>query len=189
MYSRIASRSALRNVAGAARATAPATTTRFTRFSSTMHDNDPVILETEKGRNLAGTQYKTSTPHRKHAPGWNEHLASASEASVKADKDTESPADLQKTTVEYIQSRHSPDEATTLRDQVDGPLSAAQSDEVLVRKTIHEETTEIFKDGKRTESEDVVKAERGVLSTEVNVQSTLLKAITLSIEPNPNIMY
>jgi hypothetical protein len=73
-----------------------------------------------------------------------------------ADKATGSPADLQKTTVEYIQSRHSPDEATTLRDQVDGPLSTAQSDEVLVRKTIHEETTEVFKDGKRTESEDVV---------------------------------
>jgi len=130
-----------------------------------MHDNDPVTLETEKNRNLAGTQYKTSTPH-KHAPGWNEHLASASEASLKADKDTGAPADLQKTTVEYIQSRHSPDEAYYLRDQVDGPLSSAKSDDVVVRKTIHEEKTEIFKDGKRTESEDVVKAERGVLSTE-----------------------
>ncbi|KAF8206352.1 hypothetical protein K438DRAFT_1817044 [Mycena galopus ATCC 62051] len=131
-----------------------------------MHDNDPTILETEKIRNLTGVQYKTSTPH-KHAPGWNEHLASASEASVKADKDTGSPSDLQKTTVEYIQSRHSPDEATSIRDQVDGPLAGAQSDEVLVRKIIHEETTEVFQDGsKRTESEDVVKAERGVLSTE-----------------------
>ncbi|KAJ6513184.1 hypothetical protein C8R45DRAFT_962723 [Mycena sanguinolenta] len=163
MFSRIATRSAFRNVAGAARAVAP---TRFTRLSSTMHDNDPIVLETEKVRNLTGTQYKTSTPH-KHAPGWNEHLASASEASVKADKDTGSPSDLQKTTVEYIQSRHSPDEATNLRDQVDGPLSSAKSDEVLVRKTIHEERTEIFSDGsKRTASEDVVKAERGVLSTE-----------------------
>ncbi|KAJ7928971.1 hypothetical protein B0H13DRAFT_2311247 [Mycena leptocephala] len=170
MYTRISSRSALRNVVGAARAVAP-TTTRFTRFSSTMHDNDPVILETEKVRNLAGTQYKTSTPH-KHAPGWNEHLATASEASVKADKDTGTPADLQKTTVEYIQSRHSPDEATYLRDQVDGPLSSAESTnqeshpQVLVRKTVHEETTEFLKDDKRTDSEDVVKAERGVLSTE-----------------------
>ncbi|KAF7336675.1 hypothetical protein MVEN_02102500 [Mycena venus] len=139
----------------------------LTVFLSTMHDNDPVTLETEKVRNLSGVQYKTSTPH-KHAPGWNEHLASASEASVKADKaaDHGSPGDLQKTTVEYIQSRHSPDEASYLRDQVDGPLSSAKSDEVLVRKTIHEEKTEIFQDGKRTESEDVVKAERGVLSTE-----------------------
>jgi hypothetical protein len=48
-----------------------------------MHDNDPEILELEKRRNLAKIQHKTSTPHA-HAPGWNEHLASASEASVKA---------------------------------------------------------------------------------------------------------
>ncbi|KAK7033180.1 hypothetical protein R3P38DRAFT_2921212 [Favolaschia claudopus] len=161
MYSRI---SALRNVAvaaRAARATAP-TTTRFTRFSSTMHDNDPQTLEEEKGRNLSGTQHRTSTPH-KHAPGWNEHLASASEASVKADKDTMSPLDLQKTTVDYIHARHSPDEASYSHDSVNGPLSGAKSDEVLVRKTIHEEheeTTEILQDGKRTASEEAVKADR-----------------------------
>lgn len=63
-----------------------------------MHDNDPEvcillscpgckltkdqILELEKNRNLRGVQHKTSTPHS-HAPGWNETLASASEASVK----------------------------------------------------------------------------------------------------------
>jgi hypothetical protein len=64
--------------------------------------------------------------------------------------------------VEYIQSRHSPDEATYLRDQVDGPLSSAESTnqeshpQVLVRKTVHEETTEFLKDDKRTDSEDVV---------------------------------
>ncbi|KAJ7285055.1 hypothetical protein C8J57DRAFT_1290309 [Mycena rebaudengoi] len=168
MYSLITSRSALRNIASAARAAAPA---RNTRFSSTMHDNDPLILEEEKQRNLSGTQHKTSTPH-KHAPGWNEHLASASEASVKADKSTGSPSDLQRTTVDYIQSRHSPDEATYLRDEVSGPLSGAKSEEheshpqVLVRKTVHDETTEVWKDDKRTDSEDVVKAERGVLSTE-----------------------
>lgn len=66
-------------------------------------------------------------------------------------------------TVEYIQSRHSPDEATYLRDQVDGPLSSAESTiqeeshpQVLVRNTVHEETTEVLKDNKRTDSEDVV---------------------------------
>ncbi|KAJ7455389.1 hypothetical protein B0H11DRAFT_2067896 [Mycena galericulata] len=166
MYSLISSRSALRSIAGAARAVAP-TAARSTRFSSTMHDNDPEVLESEKSRNLAGTQYKTSTPH-KHAPGWNEHLASASEASVKADKDTSSPFDLQKMTVEYIQSRHSPDEATNLRDEVNGPLSGAKSEnheshpQVLVRKTIHEEETEVWNDDKQTDSEDVVKADRGV---------------------------
>ncbi|KAJ7475906.1 hypothetical protein FB451DRAFT_1245205 [Mycena latifolia] len=161
MYSLVSTRSALRNVA-AVRAFVPTAT----RHTSTMHDNDP-----EVSRNLAGTQYKTSTPH-KHAPGWNEHLASASEASVKADQALGSPSDLQKTTIEYIQSRHSPDEAAYLRDEVNGPLSGAKSDnhgshpQVLVRKTVHEEKTEVLKDANTTASEDVVKAERGVLSTE-----------------------
>ncbi|KAJ7678883.1 hypothetical protein DFH06DRAFT_1165138 [Mycena polygramma] len=156
MYSLPASRSALRNIVGAARAT------RVTaRFSSTMHDNDPETLETEKARNLSGTQYKTSTPH-KHAPGWNEHLATASEASVKADKDAGDPIELQKMTVEYIQSRHSPDEAYYPKDQVDGPLSSATSEgdsdpQVLVRETIEKKTEFSVKDGK---------ADRGVLSTE-----------------------
>jgi hypothetical protein len=40
------------------------------------------VLEAEKQKNLSGTQHKTSTPHD-HAPGWNEHLASSSEASIK----------------------------------------------------------------------------------------------------------
>lgn len=72
---------------------------------STMHDNDPEVcykfrvpidvdsclnfcfrdklLDEEKKRNLSGTQHRTSTPLRDEAPGWNESLASASEASVK----------------------------------------------------------------------------------------------------------
>lgn len=44
--------------------------------------NDKQLLELEKNRNLRHVQHKTSTPHA-HAPGWNEHLASVSEASVK----------------------------------------------------------------------------------------------------------
>ncbi|KAJ7922658.1 hypothetical protein B0H13DRAFT_1707677 [Mycena leptocephala] len=68
-----------------------------------MHDNNPETLEREKHRNLAGKQDETSEPHE-HAPGWNEPLASSSEASVKADKAGGSPEDLQKSTVE---SRHS----------------------------------------------------------------------------------
>lgn len=39
-------------------------------------------LDTEKQRNLSNKQYRTSTP-LSSAPGWNETLASASEASVK----------------------------------------------------------------------------------------------------------
>ena len=45
------------------------------------------LLEEEKRRNLRGEQHKTSTPHPKHAPGWNESLASASEAYVKVCRD------------------------------------------------------------------------------------------------------
>jgi hypothetical protein len=49
---------------------------------STMSDNDPLVLETEKRRNLQNVQHKTSTPHE-HAPGWNEDLATVSEAVLK----------------------------------------------------------------------------------------------------------
>jgi hypothetical protein len=67
-----------------------------------MHDNDPEVdifrsnpslctalirmyaqvLEREKRRNLARHPYQTSSPHV-HSPGWNETLATASEANVK----------------------------------------------------------------------------------------------------------
>jgi hypothetical protein len=40
------------------------------------------VLETEKHRNLNKKQHETSTPI-KNAPGWNQYLASASEAAVK----------------------------------------------------------------------------------------------------------
>lgn len=48
-----------------------------------MHDNDPELLEREKRKNLEKKQHLTSTPHESTAPGWNEHLASSSEAHVK----------------------------------------------------------------------------------------------------------
>lgn len=47
-----------------------------------MHNGDPDIIELEKKRNLSNEQGKTSTPHE-FAPGWNEDLASVSEAYVK----------------------------------------------------------------------------------------------------------
>ncbi|CAK5269342.1 unnamed protein product [Mycena citricolor] len=118
------------------------------RFSSTMHDNDPAILEQEKKRNMSGTQHRTSTPHKQHAPGWNEHLASASEASVKADKSSGTPSDLQKTTIEYIHSRHSPDEAHYAKD------------EVLVRETVKKTKEWTETQLEQTASEESVKADR-----------------------------
>ncbi|KAJ3786104.1 hypothetical protein GGU10DRAFT_386957 [Lentinula aff. detonsa] len=114
------------------------------RFSSTMHDNDPNVLDTEKKRNLSKTQHGTSTPH-KHAPGWNEHLASASEAHVKADRSTGSPSELADQTIKYIHERHSPEnavqptEASFSRDEVGGPLGQAQGSD---REVIEEEIVE-----------------------------------------------
>ncbi|KAI9638393.1 uncharacterized protein MKK02DRAFT_42781 [Dioszegia hungarica] len=52
---------------------------------SAVHGQDPKTLETEKKRNLKGEQ-DSSNPHPEHAPGWNEKLASDSEAAVKADQ-------------------------------------------------------------------------------------------------------
>ncbi|KXN84762.1 hypothetical protein AN958_09062 [Leucoagaricus sp. SymC.cos] len=105
--------------------------------TSTMHENDPELLEREKHRNLSGSQHKTSTPHEKDAPGWNEYLASASEANVKADKSTTSPEDLQSQTVRYVKARHVVDmegaeentRAYYTHDTVTGPLSGAEGKE------------------------------------------------------------
>ncbi|EEB90890.1 hypothetical protein MPER_10844 [Moniliophthora perniciosa FA553] len=117
--------------------------------TSTMHENDPHTLETEKQRNLSRQQHKTSTPHAEHAPGWNEHLLGK--------------------TVDYILSRHNPDDraqstqSASMKDSVEGPLGTAQGHEdteTLVKKTVHEETTEVRKTP-ITSSEESVKADRG----------------------------
>ncbi|KAL5531115.1 hypothetical protein ACEPAG_3991 [Sanghuangporus baumii] len=90
---------------------------------STVHDNDPDTLEREKRKNLSGKQHKTSSPHE-HAPGWNEYLASASEAAVKADGDRSDggPEGLQKKTTEHIRARYEADED----DSTDGNTQAGQ---------------------------------------------------------------
>ncbi|KAI0635571.1 hypothetical protein C8Q77DRAFT_1071588 [Trametes polyzona] len=126
-------------------------------YSSTVHDNDPEVLEQEKRRNLNKEQHKTSTPLPDHAPGWNENLASASEAAVKADRwSGATPKDLQEKTVKYVNDRHHANdtagglseppphepgvstshmkhngpgepEAPYTRDEVDGPLKNAHT--------------------------------------------------------------
>ncbi|EIW83962.1 hypothetical protein CONPUDRAFT_163215 [Coniophora puteana RWD-64-598 SS2] len=126
---------AIRNITGRA-ARAAVTTPRYASARlyssfSTMHDNDAETLDAEKARNLTGSQHKTSTPIRE-APGWNEHLASESEAHVKADRSTLGPQDLQRTTVDYLQARHNPEERPSSRealythDEVSGPLGDAR---------------------------------------------------------------
>ncbi|KIY67266.1 hypothetical protein CYLTODRAFT_422674 [Cylindrobasidium torrendii FP15055 ss-10] len=134
------------------------------RFSSTMHDNDPQVLETEKRRTLAG---KSNTPHR-HAPGWNENLASTSEANVKADLADGIPSTT--STIDYIQSRHNPDDRLSgnrsldARDTIGGPLGTAkgkedtQGHQELVKKTVEKQTTKVHE---TTASEEAVKADRG----------------------------
>jgi len=153
-------------------ARAAATRYSSTRYySSTMHDNDPEILELEKQRNLSNIQHRTSTPHA-YSPGWNEHLASVSEAVIKADRSTGSTSDLQRQTVDYLHSRHSPEdrldttEASYSHDEVTGPLSGAigsESDEniVVTRTFVHEKTTEEWKRKPgQTPSEKNVKADQ-----------------------------
>ncbi|KAF8183939.1 hypothetical protein BJ912DRAFT_538813 [Pholiota molesta] len=97
-----------------------------------MHENDPEVLEREKQRNLKrGTIDLTSTPHE-HAPGWNEALASASEAIVKAEKSGGDPQTLQKVTVNYLKKGrvNSDNESSTTayysKDEVTGPLKTAE---------------------------------------------------------------
>ncbi|KAK7463513.1 hypothetical protein VKT23_006861 [Stygiomarasmius scandens] len=145
-----------------------------------MHDNDPEVLETEKRRNLNKEQHRTSAPFGEHAPGWNEHLASASEAHVKADRAPASSEDLTRDTIDYLQRRHSPDDRgqsteSYAKDQVDGPLGAASYEtreridgplgqaqtQKTVEKDVHE-TTRIYKTKSvPTDSEETVKADRG----------------------------
>ncbi|TFK87148.1 hypothetical protein K466DRAFT_491389 [Polyporus arcularius HHB13444] len=137
-------------------------------YSSTMHDNDPDLLEKEKSRNLSKQQHKTSTPIPDHAPGWNEALASTSEANIKADKYTGSPKEMQQRTVKYVQDRHSEEtitqtepapnhepgvstqkmrhngaevnEAPYTRDEIDGPLKSAHT-ATTVEKDEHKEAS------------------------------------------------
>ncbi|KAF9648699.1 hypothetical protein BDM02DRAFT_3115023 [Thelephora ganbajun] len=136
---------------------------RFYSSTSTVHDNDPEVLEVEKQRNLTNRQRATSTPVSE-APGWNEYLATASEAHVKADKSKDSLVTLVSKTVEYVQSRYSPDErvgsreAMYERDSVEGPLGSTESPgpKIEVRTEGYEEVLE-----NATPSEAAVKSDRG----------------------------
>ncbi|KAH9944990.1 uncharacterized protein BXZ73DRAFT_86581 [Epithele typhae] len=121
------------------------------RFSSTMHDNDPEVLEAEKLRNLSRQQHKTSTPIPE-APGWNESLASASEAAIKVREAIRRsiPTGLILRARVSTSRMHNDDEgspeARYARDEVDGPLKQARGDtvvetiqhkeDVITRKTV-----------------------------------------------------
>lgn len=137
----VAARSIFRN--GTHSLTRPAVTTTFThpnlhnRRYSTVHENDPEVLEREKRRNLTRQPYQTSSP-LDHSPGWNEHLASTSEANVKADQDRSSSHDLAARTVAHLREKSSVEEGTessTARfdlDEVSGPLKSAPGTDGVV---------------------------------------------------------
>ncbi|KAI0058181.1 hypothetical protein BV25DRAFT_1830352 [Artomyces pyxidatus] len=114
------------------------------RQYSTMHDNDPDVLDREKRRSLSRKPYQTSSP-MDHAPGWNETLASSSEAYVKADKDVSSPHDLVERTMTHTKAKHSPEEAMESGeamydlDEISGPLKAAAGATEIVEDTYEEE--------------------------------------------------
>jgi len=64
---------------------------------------NPETLEREKQKHLAGKDEDSHT-HPEHAPGWNEALASESEAVIKAEQSTDGPpsAKLQKRTAKHV---------------------------------------------------------------------------------------
>ncbi|KAG2072835.1 hypothetical protein BDR04DRAFT_1134434 [Suillus decipiens] len=161
--------------------------------ASTIHDNDPETLARGKQRNLSGTQHETSSPID-DAPGWNEDLASVSEAHVKADRSSVTINDLQRKTVDYVNAKHQSEEqmdhreASYLKDEVTGPLGTARVGEfegivgagdlgtdqegtdmefdgrTTKRHVVYEETKEVVREPCPTESEADVKADRGEYS-------------------------
>ncbi|KZT52220.1 hypothetical protein CALCODRAFT_520865 [Calocera cornea HHB12733] len=99
---------AIHNAPRAARsAFAPLAAVQARTYSggSNMHGNDPDVIEREMHRNKTkhGEAHE-SAPHE-HAPGWNELLASVSEANVKADKADGTPQDLQQSTVDFLKAK------------------------------------------------------------------------------------
>lgn len=172
-----------RSVSQSANVLAP----RFYSSGSSIHDNDPELLEAEKQKNLKGLQNDTSAPH-KHAPGWNEYLATTSEAYTKADKSDAPINEIQSTTVEWVKKRHPPaggdatetvvekvsdmaegmkEAALQAKDTILGPLASAGKGAVSSSED-HSHRGERAAKAKRegndhTGSEAAVKADRGDL--------------------------
>ncbi|KZP00527.1 hypothetical protein CALVIDRAFT_560490 [Calocera viscosa TUFC12733] len=99
---------AIRNAPRASRsALSPLAAVQARTYSggSNMHGNDPDVIEKEVHRNKTKHGEKHESAPHDHAPGWNELLASVSEANVKADKAEGTPAELQKSTVDFLKAR------------------------------------------------------------------------------------
>ncbi|KAK4687219.1 hypothetical protein P7C73_g2905, partial [Tremellales sp. Uapishka_1] len=111
-------------------------------MSSHVHGGDPDVIAHEKAKNLSGTQ-DSSAPHKDHAPGWNETLASDSEASIKADQaapGTGGPTkEMQDSTVKHTHDKHHNVDETDRTHKIHNAKGNAEM----------------------TGSEDAVKADRG----------------------------
>lgn len=89
-------------------------------FGSHKADNDPEKLEAEKRKNLKGDPAKGKEQENHHLPGskgWNEELASDSEASVKADKHAPDTIDeMQKLSVKHLHGQVDEEPSATEKD-------------------------------------------------------------------------
>lgn len=147
------------------RATSTSRVHAYSTSSSTMHDNDPEVLEREKQRNLSGAMGKTAEMFD-FAPGWNETLASASEAHIKADKSSGNPIDLQRRTVEFLRVNNDPENPQGHDDGLNSNQNEYNVDgkRVSGRRTekIEKEIEREIRDASHmTASEQDVKADRG----------------------------
>ena len=82
------------------------TSSRVFGFGSHGTDNNPEAMEQEKRKNLEGDPKKGNKQDNHHLPGsegWNENLASDSEAAVKAEKHApDSVEEMQKLSVKHL---------------------------------------------------------------------------------------
>ena len=89
-------------------------------FGSHNADNDPEKLESEKRKNLQGDPAKGKEQENHHLPGakgWNENLASDSEASVKADKHApDTVEEMQHLSVKHLHGQVDEEPATAEKD-------------------------------------------------------------------------
>ncbi|EFN59345.1 hypothetical protein CHLNCDRAFT_137786 [Chlorella variabilis] len=112
--------------------------TRLYGFGSHVADNDPETLEKEKQKQLKGTRPGThchplqlaagkTVSHIKQVPGWNEHLASDSEAVVKAERECpDCPIDeMQRQTVDTLKEEEEEDASTQDVEPKSGAMGGA----------------------------------------------------------------
>jgi len=124
---------------------APVFTARMYAVGSQMSNEDPKTLEREKERTL---HRKQTLDTHDHAPGWNESLASESEAHVKADQANIDPSTLPERTIAALHQQHSADEGaageyatthtTTVKTEVDVTSRTDSSDPSVTSHTQHE---------------------------------------------------